>query len=90
MTKKTIIKKASTKPIIKEIVNASSHANEPTAKEGSKVVKARPLAKAIEKPAALTPHDASKPGVHLAKKIQTAEGWKRDQIKKHSTKKTKQ
>lgn len=59
------------------ITENSSNENETTK---AKVIRAKPVAKSLENNASAQTKTKGE-GVHLAKKIQTAEGWKREQKK---------
>lgn len=89
LVKAKVVKKNPAKAVVKKESSVKKTvARKAPALEIKRVVKAQPQAKAIEKSTVV--RDAPKPGVRLAKKVQTAEGWKRDQIKLHRIKKTKE
>lgn len=89
MAKKTITKAKVVRksPAAKIVRKAPAKTVTKKAVAVKKVIKVKPLAKAVEKGEPVK--KTTKSGVRPAKKLQTAEGWKRNKIKEHLAKKTK-
>ena len=58
-----------------------------SAKVETKMVRAKPLAKTIEKSSVKRGVEVPRAGVRMVKKLQTAEGWKREAAKANLSKK---
>lgn len=72
-----MIKKTSTAKIESKPVKLSV--------EKAKVISVKPVSKTIEKTQSKLP--SSKEGVRMLKRVQTAEGWKKEQLKQNPPKK---